>query len=432
MDPKKFSKEWFKQNALLIFLVVLVVIFYVKVVIDMIYHFKYAQLDQKDMYDFTYGGKLLLEGKNPYSEPDLFTRNHPPGLFFLYAILIAIFGAEYHALKIPTYIFAILTAGLVFYLTRFLIKKAYEPGTKVKLKQYLRKPSTQYLEEKISINISKKYHQILPWITTLLYLTDRAVEDRYVEGSYEAFTTFFFFLGFIFFFQNRHILAAAFWGISIITQLVAFFMWPFLLLHFAKKKNWKLFWIYCLTIVGIVGLSFLPFFIDDFEATVRGFLLLASRETTHYSFFWYYPDSAKEKLYREIFNGVSLWFFVQVSVYGLVLAFLLLKKTITKHNLINSIFIIYFTLPILTNSYGIRYLNWLAPVFYTYMVLKKKFLMVALFFFMSVFTIEWFFPSFPKNPWLMVFGAYFFSIFLIELLIIDLDTKNKLKKGAKR
>ena len=434
MEKEKFSKQWLKQNKKLVAVVCIVLFFYIQTIIKMINNFNNAQLDQKDMYDFTYGAKILLEGKNPYSTYDLHTRNHPPGIFFLYAFLILIFGEEYESLKIPTYLFVIFTAISIFYLTKYLLNVASSNRNIVPLKENIRSPSSRYLEKNVKVNWTNDYFSLLPWITSLLYLMDAAVQDRYAEGSYEAFTAFFFFLGFIFFFRNQHVLASFFWGISTIIQLVAFFMWPFLLLYFIKQKNWKLFAIYFGVIFSMVTISFLPFLVEDFHSTLSGFLLLASRETTNYSFFWFYPDETKNQFYRHIIPGISFWFLVQISVYSLVVLCLLLKKTTSKHNLLNSIFIIYFTLPVLTNSYGIRFLNWLAPVFYVYYVLRKKYVLVFLFYYMSTFTIRWFFSYYIDYPWLMVFGAYFFSISIMISLIFDMDSKKKfsgqLQKGG--
>jgi len=66
---------------------------------------------ERDEGTYAYMGKLLLEGKKPYT---YFYEMKPPGLFYMYAFMISIFGSSVTGLHIGFFIINILTSLAMF------------------------------------------------------------------------------------------------------------------------------------------------------------------------------------------------------------------------------------------------------------------------------------------------------------------------------
>jgi 4-amino-4-deoxy-L-arabinose transferase-like glycosyltransferase len=91
-------------------------------------------LSHIDVDLYRYAGQLILDGKNPYTE-QISMSNHPPGIFISYAILILIFGDSDFSLKIPIYIFTILSGFIVFLICKHLIRMNEEKSNEIIIKQ---------------------------------------------------------------------------------------------------------------------------------------------------------------------------------------------------------------------------------------------------------------------------------------------------------
>jgi len=68
---------------------------------------------ERDEGDYTYIGRLLLEGKVPYKD---FYEQKPPGLFYSYACIEALFGRTVAGIKMGFILINILTCWLMYYL----------------------------------------------------------------------------------------------------------------------------------------------------------------------------------------------------------------------------------------------------------------------------------------------------------------------------
>lgn len=68
-----------------------------------------------DIYVFSTGGKMILDGKIPYKD---FIDSKPPGIFYLYAVMHAVFGSGLEAVRIFDLLYHVLTLGLFYILLR--------------------------------------------------------------------------------------------------------------------------------------------------------------------------------------------------------------------------------------------------------------------------------------------------------------------------
>jgi hypothetical protein len=96
---------------------------------------------------------------------------------------------------------------------------------------------------------------------------------------------------------------------------------------------------------------------------------LLNRVSRDFPFVYYLPD-----LYRTVNIGsfcFSLWFFIQATLY-FVLIIILSQGDQNKNDLMIGTIIILVALPLLTNCVGLRYFCWSAPMFYIIIILKKK------------------------------------------------------------
>ncbi|HMG16020.1 MAG TPA: glycosyltransferase family 39 protein [Saprospiraceae bacterium] len=73
-------------------------------------HFKEMSFE-RDEGTYAYMGKLLLEGKKPYS---YFYEMKPPGLFYMYGVMVALFGTTVSGLHIGFFLVNLITSVFVF------------------------------------------------------------------------------------------------------------------------------------------------------------------------------------------------------------------------------------------------------------------------------------------------------------------------------
>ncbi len=77
-------------------------------------HFREMSFE-RDEGTYAYMGKLLLEGKKPYT---YFYEMKPPGLFYMYGVMVALFGTTVSGLHIGFFLVNLLTSIFVFFWIR--------------------------------------------------------------------------------------------------------------------------------------------------------------------------------------------------------------------------------------------------------------------------------------------------------------------------
>jgi hypothetical protein len=311
----------------------------------------------------------LLNGKNPYTL-NIDENNYPPGEFYIYALIILIFGDSIFVLRSSIVFFTLLNSVLVFLLTKELISQ-FEDYKKSRPNDAKRIALGKMTKANIvTISISPDWFDLLPYIAAIAYLCDPAVIYRTVMGNNDAFTVFFLLLAFYYFFTKRELYSAIFFSISFLLKLVPLFIFPLIAIRFIKRKEYRKGIKFFFIVVIIVLFAFLPFLIDNFDATFKGITSLFSRFSRDK------PNAVYMlRLYDTIKIGslvVSIWFIIQVILYSMLIIILSNGEQNINDLMIGSIVIIV-ALPIITNCVGLRYFAWSASIFYIIMLFRKKF-----------------------------------------------------------
>ncbi len=311
----------------------------------------------------------ILAGRNPYShEPGFNMENYPPGIFLWYALLILIFGDTNFGLKIPVYIFTWLTAIVIKYLADELLLIYHEYKTNHVNEPLRHKPGDP---GPVEIKIPPHLETYFPWVASLLFLFDFFVIERTTNGQNDSFPTFFLVLGLYFFLKHKDLSASLCFAISLLLKLVPLFILPFLFFFLYINKEYKRILKYLVVIGLIYFIVFLPFLIDDFTSTIRAATSVTSRHSQigsyHEFVFYFYAVQIDLGLI-----SFSFWFFIQLISYSLIF-FAYYKRENSLDALFVAMSAIYLALPVLTTGYGQRYFVWAAPVFYIYILSKKRF-----------------------------------------------------------
>lgn len=312
----------------------------------------------EDFILYKQAGLMLIQNINPYSI-QFQLANYPPGFFYISTLIILIFGASEQGFLLGLMICTWLNGILLFFFTKkFVIQ------------------SNSLADMIIPNNCGKEFRPFIPWFVMLFYLNDLSVAE-YIYGYNEILAVIFFVIGFYYFIFDRYVISAVFWGISVSIELIPLFLIPLLFYYFYRKKELNYFFGY-IAIFSLIFIVFaLPFLINDFNATLYGFMQVASRPSYDFRFTEANPDLDSflyQKLVKIEWIPFSRWFLIQILAYC-VLVFSIIQKNLiqfTKRRFIISTIIIYLFLPLFTNTYGQRFITWIVPILYIFVLITKN------------------------------------------------------------
>lgn len=322
------------------------------VITRQIWTFLFSEISIEDVDLYRSLGQLLLDGKNPYTEQITMT-NHPPGIFIAYALILIIFGSNYTALKIPIYLFTILSGVMVFFICQQFIKINEDSPDQIKIHHH------------------PENYSYLPYVAMFLFLLNPYVEMRESNAQDDALAHFFFFLGFYYFLRTQDFRSGLCFGISLLIKLIPLFIAPILFVYLLRTKQrarvMKLFG----AAIFICLITLLPFLIDDFNNTILGLLQLANNRSYNQNYTVFFDEYYLTKITIGNYT-VSLWFCIQIVVFCLLLL-VILRLPLKLSSLMVGMTMIYFSLPALTNNFGPRYLMWIAGIYTIYLLLQKRY-----------------------------------------------------------
>ena len=129
----------------------------------------FAEYNETDLNLYITGANAILKGENPYSIPEYYMSNHPPGIYYTYAIIVLLVGTDYRRIQLLTIIFAWITSILVYYTSKSIItiSQSKEKGRFLSIN-----------------NIKKKKNlKFLPFYCSIIFLLDFSVNARYMLGN---------------------------------------------------------------------------------------------------------------------------------------------------------------------------------------------------------------------------------------------------------
>jgi len=335
--------------------------------------------------DYNYylqSAEAILSGQNPYS-CHIVESNYPPYHFLIYTGIVLLFGKSISSFRMAVLIIFLVDGILIFYLFQVLIKKQNQIINSNKNFLYQKRNIIESTNHCIIFPGNKLNR--LPYLATFIYYFYPIMISRTYSGFNDGFPNFFFIVGFIFFFKDRHDFACIAFTCALLTKLTTLFIFPLLLIYFIRKKRFDLVWKYLTISVFIVILSFSPFLIDNFVDTVSGLLRVFQKPTFEPA----YNDIIKPdenvdlivyNIRIKIFSGISitLWAVIQICVFLLLLLFVfhILKYDTRPITLIKACCMIYYLLPILTLSLGSRYYYWAFPIVLILFFYEKNYVLI--------------------------------------------------------
>lgn len=114
VSPSFNFDKYSNQLSLGVMLIFLLILFFIRL------NFKEMSFE-RDEGTYAYMGKLLVEGKTPYS---YFYEMKPPALYYMYGLMVAIFGTSVAGLHIGFFILSFLTSIFLF----LWIRKMFNPA----------------------------------------------------------------------------------------------------------------------------------------------------------------------------------------------------------------------------------------------------------------------------------------------------------------